>query len=74
MGKEWLGDLGSGLGPCEQFAVEEVRSAVRLARSGGAAGPSEVASDMLGCSGGAGVPRVTGLCNAIVREGAIPRD
>ena len=45
-----------------------------MVRSGDAAGPSEVASDVLGCSGGAGVRRVTGLCNAIVREGAIPRD
>ena len=35
----------------EQFTVEEVRNAIHLAKNGKATGPSEVASDMLKCSG-----------------------
>ena len=58
-------------GPCEQFTVEEVRNAIHLAKNGKATGPSEVASDMLKCSGEAGVRWVIDLCNAIVREDAM---
>ena len=62
-------------GPCEQFTVEEVRNGgVYLAKNGKATGPSEVASDMLKCSGEAGVRWVTDLCNAIVREDVIQKD
>jgi hypothetical protein len=61
-------------GPCEQLTVEEVREAIHLAKNGKATGPSEVASDMLKCAGEAGVRWVTDLCNAIVREGVIPKD
>ena len=45
-----------------------------MAKNGKATGLSEVASDMLKCSGEAGVRSVTDLCNAIVREGVIPKD
>ena len=61
-------------GPCEQFTVEEVRNAIHMAKNGQATGPSKVATDMLKCSGEAGVRWVTDLCNTIVREGVIPRD
>ena len=61
-------------GPCEQFTVEEVRNAIHLAKHDKATGPSEVASDMLKCSDEAVVRWVTDLCNAIVREGVIPKD
>ena len=71
-GRGGLRTLAPAGGPCAwPSAVKEVRSAVHLARSGGASGPSEVASDVLQFSGGAGVRWVTGLCNAIVRKGAI---
>ena len=61
-------------GPCEQFAEEEVRNAIQMAKNGKATGPSEVASDMLKCSGDAGVRWVTHLCDAIVRKGVLPKD
>ena len=54
--------------------MKEVRNAIHLAKNGKATGPSEVASDVLKCSGEAGVRWVTDLCNAIVREGAKPKD
>ena len=61
-------------GPCEQFTMEEVRNMIQLAKNGKATGPSEVASDMLKCSGEAGVRWITDLCNAIVRDGVILKD
>ena len=61
-------------GPCEQFTMEEVRDAIHLAKNGKATGPSEVASEMLKCSGDAGVRWVTDLCNVIIRDGVIPKD
>ena len=61
-------------GACEQFTLEEVRNAIHLAKNGKATGPSEMASDMLKYSGEAGVRWVIDLCNAIVREGVIPKD
>ena len=46
-----------------------------MAKNGKATGPSEVASDMLKCSGEAGtLMGDTGLFNAIVREGVMPKD
>ena len=42
-----------------------------MAKNEKATGPSEVASDMLKCSGEAGVRWVIDLCNAIVREDAM---
>ena len=46
-------------------------NAIHLTKNGKAAGLSEVASDMLKCSGEAEVRSVTDLCNAIVSEGVI---
>ena len=72
--RDGLETLAPTEGSCEQFTVKEVRNAIRLAKNGKATGPSEVASDMLKCSDEAGVRWVTDLCNAIVRECAIPKE
>jgi len=61
-------------GPSEKFTFEEVKRAIKQARYGKAAGPSEVTSDMLKASGDAGVSWVMDLCNEVVREGRIPGD
>ena len=65
--------LASTEGLCEQFTVEEERNAIHLAKNGKATGPSE-ASDMLKCSGEAGVRWIIDLCYVIVRDGVIPKD
>ncbi len=61
-------------GPCEQFTVEGVKGAIDKTKNGMAIGPSKLASDMLKCSGEAGVRLVTDLCKAIVRDGVNPKD
>ena len=58
--RDGLETLAPTEGPCEQFTVEEVRNAIHLVKNGKATGPS---SDMLKCSGEAGVRWVTDLCN-----------
>ena len=52
-----------------------MRNAIHLAKNGKATGPLEVASDMLKCSGEAGVRWIIiiDLCNVIVRDGLIPK-
>ena len=49
--KDSLETLAPTEGLCEQFTVEKMRNAILLAKNGKATGPSEVASDMLKCSG-----------------------
>jgi hypothetical protein len=61
-------------GPSDNFSCSEIRAAILKAKNCKAAGPSGVVSDMLKASDSAGVQWVTDLCNAFVRDGAIPSD
>ena len=74
--RDGLETLAPTDGLCEQFTVDELRNAIHWRSK--ATEPSEVASDMLKCSGEAGVRWVTDPCNAQrregVREGVIPKD
>src|SRR4051812_4863015 len=57
-----------------EISVAEVSSAISMAKSGKAAGPSGVAVDMLKAAGEAGVKWVTDICNEVVRSGVVPVD
>lgn len=70
--KDALGTGEAVSGPSEVFTVDDVRKAIKQAKSGKAAGPSGVTSDMLKSAGETGVEWVTDLCNAVVKEGNIP--
>ena len=59
-------------GPAEKISVVEVRAAIAKAKSGKAAGPSGVVSEMLKAAGEEGEKWVADLCNSIVREGCMP--
>ena len=61
-------------GPAELLSVDEVKLAIAKAKSGKAAGPSGVMVDMLKVSGKEGAEWVTDVCNAVVRDGRIPKD
>jgi len=61
-------------GPIEEITCKEIREAMKKMKSGKAAGPSGVYSEMLNATGEVGIQWMTNLCNAIVREGKIPVD
>ena len=52
----------------------EVEAAIGKMKLGKAAGPSGVVADMLKAAGDDGTRWMTELCNAVVREGKIPKD
>src|SRR3989441_6535610 len=56
------------------ISVSEVRLAIAKAKSGKAAEPSGVATDMLKAAGEAGVKWVADICNEVVRSGVVPVD
>src|SRR6266516_7436514 len=56
------------------ISVVEVRLAIFKAKSGKAAGPSGVATDMLKAAGEAGVKWVIDICNEVVSGGVVPLD
>src|SRR6266516_1526865 len=56
------------------ISVAEVRLAISKAKSGKAAGPSGIATDMLKAAGEAGVKWVTDICNEVVSSGEVPVD
>src|SRR5258706_11406 len=72
--KEGLEEVRPVSGPAELITVEEVRAATAKANDGKAAGPSGLVSEMLTASGEAAALWMTGIFNAIVREGHIPAD
>ena len=72
--KDSLDPVDPIFGPSDNFSCSEIRAAILKAKNCKAAGPSGVVSDMLKASDSAGVQWVTDLCNAIVRDGAIPSD
>ena len=61
-------------GPCERLSEDEIRKAITKMKCNKAAGPSGVVADMLKAAGEAVVPWVTELCNAVVKDGRVPRD
>jgi len=61
-------------GPIEEITCKEIREAMKKMKSGKAAGPSGVYSEMLTATGELGIQWMTNLCNTIVREGKIPVD
>src|SRR6267154_698996 len=61
---QWLGVLSAA----------EVRLAISEAKSGKAAGPSGVATDMLKAAGELGVRWVADICSEVVSSGEIPAD
>jgi hypothetical protein len=61
-------------GQTEHISCSEVNSAITRSKSGKAAGPPGVMSEMLKASGDVGVQWVTDLCNGIVWERVIPSD
>ena len=52
----------------------EVEAAIGKMKLGKAAGPSGVVADMLKAASDDGSRWMTELCNAVVREGKIPKD
>ena len=61
-------------GPCELISEREVGEAIRSMKVGKAAGPSEIAVEMLKAAGNKGVNIMTKICNHVVREGAMPKE
>ena len=72
--KEGLTDVRPVCGPGEKISEEEVEAAIGKMKLGKAAGPSGVVADMLKAAGKDGTRWMTELCNAVVRDGKIPKD
>ena len=70
----WLLDVRPVCGPGEKISEEEVGAAIGKMKLGKAAGPSGVVADMLEAAGDDGMRWMTELCNAVVRDGKIPKD
>ena len=54
-------------GPCELISEREVEEAIRNMKVGKAAGPSEIAVEMLKAAGSKDVKIMTKICNHVVR-------
>ena len=61
-------------GSQQEISKEEVEKAIVNIRSGKAAGPSEVVSDMVKAGGKTMAESFTDLCNGIIKEGKVPDD
>ena len=72
--REGLTDVRPVSGPGEKISEEEVEAAIGKMKLGKAAGPSGVVADMLKAAGDDGMRWMTELCNAVVRDGKIPKD
>jgi len=72
--KENLEQVSEVSGECEEITFEEVKVAIKKAKSGKAPGPSGVVGEMLKAAGDVGIQWMTDLCNAVVSEGKIPED
>ena len=72
--REGLMDVRPVCGPGEKISEEVVEAAIGKKKLGKAAGPSGVVADMLKAAGDNGTRWMTELCNAVVRDGKIPKD
>ena len=72
--KENLEKVSGVSGECVEITFEEVKVAIKKAKSGKAPGPSDVVGEMLKAAGDVGIQWMTDLCNAVVSEGKIPED
>lgn len=72
--KETLTEADMRSGPCENISLEEVRAAVKKMKINKAPGPSGVVADMLKAAGETGLIWLTDVCNAVVKEGRVPKD
>ena len=70
--REGLTDVRPVCGPGEKISEVEVEAAKM--KLGKAAGPSGVVADMLKAAGEDGMRWMTELCNAVVRDGKIPKE
>ena len=61
-------------GPAIKIERDWVKSAISRMKSGKAAGPSGIVSEMLNASGDAGIDLVTDLVNSIISQGVVPAD
>ena len=64
----------SVVGPAPQVSVDMVYDCVKKMKSGKAAGPSGVVSEMLIAGGVECVKVVADLINSIIRDGKVPKD
>ena len=72
--REGLTDVRPVCGPGEKISEVEVETAIGKMKLGKAGGPSGVVADMLKAAGDDGTRWMTELCNAVVRDGKIPKD
>ena len=72
--REGLTDVRPVCGPGEKISEEEVEAAIGKMKLSKAAGPSGVVGDMLKAAGNDGMRWMNELCNAVVRNGKIPKD
>ena len=72
--REGLTEVKPVCGPGEKISEVEVEAAIGKMKLGKAAGPSGVVADMLKAAGDDGMRWMTELCNAVVRDGKIPKD
>ena len=69
-----LTDVRPVCGPSEKISEVEVEAAIGKMKLGKAAGPSDVVANMLKAASDDGTRWMTVLCNAVVRDGKIPKD
>ena len=70
--REGLTDVRPVCGPGEKISEEEIGNAIGKMKKAG--GPSGVVADMLKAAGNEGTRWMTEPCNAVVRDGKIPKD
>ena len=69
-----LGTVAAASGPTEEIKHHEVRMALRKMKTGKAAGPSGLVTEMLKAAEEPFIEWMTDLFNAVVREGGMPAD
>ena len=72
--REGLTEVKPVCGPGEKISEVEVDAAIGKLKLGKAVGPSGVVADMWKAAGDDGTRWMTELCNAVVRDGRIPKD
>ena len=61
-------------GPLEEISQDEVKMALRLAKNGKAAGPSEVTTEMFAAAGDLGLNMLVSVYRGIMKEDKAPND
>ena len=60
-------------GPCGRISALEVGVAIKNMKQGKSAGPTGVVAEMLKAAGEIGTLWMTEVCNAVVKDGRVPR-